>query len=235
LTKRDLVWLFCKGFYMGNARTIRFAAAIILVIQGLACAAPNSQNTKLKTGAVNLNQYWRLTFQQDYVADDRGGDICFTQADMGLVCKPFVDWLELGINYRRIYQKTDADPYKAVNRPHMNVALSGRVLAFDITSASWFEYRNQENQKDFWRYGNRFTVKFPFLFTPIKLQPYLSHNFSADLTDASDYAGSGFSSGASLRLSRNLTGDLYYRWQTSRYDGARYDYTILGTSLRLTF
>ena len=76
---------------------------------------------------------------------------------------------------------------------------------------------------------------FPPLLARLKLQPYVAHNFFVDLTDASDFTGSGFSSGASLRLSRNLTGDFYYRWQTSRYDGVWYDYTIFGTAIRMSF
>jgi hypothetical protein len=221
---------------MGKRSSLYSVAAILLTTNCcLAYAGPNSQNPGIKAGTIKLNQYWRLTLQQDYVADDQGGNICFTQADMGLVCKPLVDWLELGINYRRLYQRTDTDLYKPVDRPHMNVALHGQILAFDISSASGFEYRNQENQKDFWRYRNKFAVKFPPILTAIKLQPYVSHDFFTDLTNTSDYVGSGFSSGAALQISRNLTGDFYYRWQTSRYDGIRYDYRIIGTALRLTF
>ena len=149
---------------MGMRSVAIFVAAILLAasaaspIQARTPETPTSkqaQSNSISTG--------RLTFDQDYIADDRGEDICFTQADMGLVCKPLVDWLELGINYRRIYERTDADPDKATNRPHMNVALRGQILALDVSSASWFEYRNQENQKNFWRYGNKFAVKFPFL------------------------------------------------------------------------
>jgi hypothetical protein len=220
---------------MGMRKTIHFVAAILLVTQGLAYAAPTPRNFALKTGTVKLNQYWRLTFEQDYTADDKGGDICLTQSDMGLACSPMVDWLELGINYRRIYERTEADPYKAVDRPHMNVTLRSRILALDISNSSRFEYRNLENQKNFWRYRNKFAVKFPFLLKTVRLQPYVAHELFTDLSDASDFARNGFSSGASLRLSANLMADFYYRRHASRHDGVWYDYTILGTSLRFTF
>jgi hypothetical protein len=220
---------------MGMRRTVHFVAAILLVIQSLSHAAPNPRNFDIKTGTVKLNKYWRLTFEQDYIADDQGEDIRFTQSDMGLVCRPAVDWLELGINYRRIYERTEADPYKAIDRPHMNVTLRGQILALDVSDSLRFEYRNQENQKDFWRYRNKFAVRFPSLLKAVKLQPYLAHDFFVDLSDTSDFARNGFSSGASLRLSPNLMADFYYRWQTSRYEGVWYDYTILGTSLRLIF
>jgi hypothetical protein len=221
---------------MGMRRSLYFVAAILLMAKScLAYTGPNPRNFGLNAGAIKLNQYWRLTFEQNYIADEQGEDIRFTQSDMGLVCNPVVDWLELGINYKRIYQRTDADPYKAVNRPHMNVTFRGQILALDVSSASRFEYQSRETQKDFWRCRNKFAVKFPSLFTAVKLQPYVSHDFFTDLTSTSDYTGSGFSSGASLRLSRNLSGDFYYRWQTSRYDGVRYDYTIIGTALRFTF
>jgi hypothetical protein len=117
----------------------------------------------------------------------------------------------------------------------MNVTLRGQILALDVSNGSRFEYQSREDQKNFWRYRNKFAVKFPSLLKTVKLQPYVAHDFFADLTRTSDFARNGFSSGASLKLSRNLTGDLYYRWQTSRHDGIWYNYTILGTSLRLTF
>ncbi len=221
---------------MGMRRSLYSVVAILLMANScLAFTGANPRNFGLKAGTIKLNQYWRLTFEQDYIADDLGEDIRFTQSDMGLVCRPMVDWLELGINYRRIYERTEADPYKAVNRPHMNFNIRGQILALDVSSASRFEYQSSETQKGFWRCRNKFTVRFPSLFAAIKLQPYVSSDFFADLTDTSDCTGRGFSSGASLRLSRNLTGDFYYRWQTSKYDGVQYDYTILGTSLRFTF
>jgi len=221
---------------MGTRRSLYSVVAILLMANCcLVYAGPNTRNLSLKAGTIKLNQYWRLTFEQDYIADDQGEDIRFTQSDMGLVCRPTVDWLELGINYRRIYERTDADPYKAIDRPHMNVTLRGQILTLDISDSLRFEYRNQENQKDFWRYRNKFAVRFPSLLKAVKLQPYVAHELFADLSDTSDFARSGFSSGASLKLSPNLMADFYYRWQTSRYEGIWYDYTILGTSLRLTF
>ena len=64
---------------MGTRRSLYSVTAILLAVQcSLACAGPKPQNPSLKTGTVNLNQYWRLTFEQDYIADDQGGDICFT-------------------------------------------------------------------------------------------------------------------------------------------------------------
>ena len=218
-------------------RKLLYSVAIILLTANccLAYTGMKPQESLIKAGTVKLNQYWQLTLEQDYVADDQGRDICFTQSDMGLVCKPMTDWFELGVNYRRIYQRTEDDPYKAIDRPRLNIALRGQIFAFDASCASRFEYRNQERQKDFWRYGNKFALKFQPLVPAFKLQPYIAYDFSADLNSTSDFASRGFSSGASFKLSQNLTGDFYCRWQTSRYGDIFYDYRVIGTALRFTF
>ena len=54
---------------------------------------------------------------------------------MGLVYKGLMDGLELGVNYTQVYERTDAEPWKAIDRPHMNVTLHGQILALDVSSA----------------------------------------------------------------------------------------------------
>ena len=124
-----VVWRFLYG-----DEKVVYSVAVILLRQSAALPRRPEPRTSLKAGTIKLDHSLRLTFAHDYIAGDHGADLCFTQADMGLVCRPLVDWLELGINYRRSYERTDADPYKAVNRPHMNVALHGQILAFDVSS-----------------------------------------------------------------------------------------------------
>ena len=216
-------------------KTVHFVAVFLLMIQSLACAAPQLQNLSIKTGAVRLDTNWQITFDQDYMTGSIGEDLCPTHSDMGLVYNGLVEWLELGINYRQVFLTSQADPWKPVDRPHLNVTFRGQILAFDISNGSRFEYQSRDDRKDFWRYRNKFAVKFPSLLKDFKLQPYVAHDFFADLSSASDFARNGFSSGASLKLSRNLVGDFYYRWQTSRYGGMWYDYRIIGTSIRLNF
>ena len=213
-------------------------SAVVILLAAKCCFAytgPNPRNSNIKAGTVKLDRSWNLTFDHDYIAGDNDEDLCFTHSDMGLVYKGLMDGLELGVNYTQVYERTDAEPWKAIDRPHMNVTLHGQILALDVSSASRFEYRDQETQKDFWRYRNKFAVKFPSLLKAVKLQPYLAHDFFVDLTSTSDFARNGLSSGISFKLSRNLTGDFYYRWHTSRYDGIWYDYRILGTVIKIVF
>ena len=217
----------------------RFVYICVLILpcvqSSLAYSARDLRDPSIKGGSVKLDQHWRITFEQDYLADDQGEDLRFTYSDMGLVNRGLIKGLEFGFNYRQIYQRSEADPWKPLGQPHLNLVLRGKVLALDISNGVNFEYLKQEDQKDLWRYRNKFVVKFPALLKSINLQPYVAHDLSADMSGNGDYARAGISYGASIKLSRNIFGDFYYRWQTSRYDGATYDYKILGTSLRLTF
>ena len=77
-------------------------------------------------------------------------------------------------------------------------------------------------------------MKFPLELTELKLQPYLADEVFINFDDE------GFNKnrvyfGASFKLSKNLEGNIFYLWQSSRSSGDWKDINVLGIGLKYRF
>lgn len=140
-----------------------------------------------------------------------------------------------GLNYKQVFERTDSEgEWKQENRPHLNITLKGRLFDLGLSSRSRFEYRDRENKKDLWRYRNKVTVKFPLELTSFKLQPYLADEVFINF-DEEDFNKNRLYAGLSLKLSKNIKGEVYYLWQSSKSGGDWKDINVLGTGLKFYF
>jgi len=96
------------------------------------------------------------------------------------------------------------------------------------------EYRDRENKKDVWRYRNKFMMKIPLELTKLKLQPYLADEVFINL-DKEGYNRNRLYSGVAFNLSKNVKGEIYYLWQSSRSGGGWNEINVLGTQLKFYF
>lgn len=103
-----------------------------------------------------------------------------------------------------------------------------------MSDRSRLEYRDREIKKDIWRYRNKLTIRLPLEFTELKLKPYLADEVFINL-DEEGYNRNRLYGGVSFELSKNLTGDIFYLWQSSRSGGGRKDINVLGTALKFHF
>ncbi len=220
---------------MGMKSLIYFAVAFLLAgFCQLARANSDLRNYQVKGGYITIDKNWGLAFDCDYKTDERREDFYYTYSNFGLIYKPLPDAFEVGFNYRQLYQQSEDDIWKPQNTPAMNVTVRGQFLNLNISNGTGLEYHRPENQKNIMRYANTCTVRLPLLSTAVKLQPYFAHNTFVD-AGGDNFAGRGFSSGISLKLSRSVTSDFYYRWQAYRYGEVWKDFSVLGTSLRINF
>lgn len=182
----------------------------------------------------DINKDWKVTFEEEFRLGDDGGHLYYHHSDLGFVYKGFADWIDLGFNYRQVFEKDNAGEWRPENRPHLNITLKGKLFDLDLSDRSRFEYRDRENKKDLWRYRNKFTVKFPLELTKFKLQPYLADEVFINF-DEEGYNRNRLYSGASFKLSKNLEGNIFYLWQSSRSGGNWKDINVLGVSLKYRF
>jgi len=182
----------------------------------------------------DINKDWKVTFEEEFRLGDDGGHLYYHHSDLGFVYKGFADWIDLGFNYRQVFEKDNAGEWRPENRPHLNVTLKGQLFDLALSDRSRFEYRDRENKKDLWRYRNKFTVKFPLELTKFKLQPYLADEVFINF-DEEGYNRNRLYSGASFKLSKNLEGNIFYLWQSSRSGGNWKDINVLGVSLKYRF
>lgn len=182
----------------------------------------------------DIDKDWKVTFEEEFRLGDDGGHLYYQHSDLGLVYKNFGDWIDLGLNYRQIFEKDSKGKWRPENSPHFNITLKGRLFDLDLSNRARFQYRDRENKKDVWRYRNKVTVKLPLELTKLKLQPYLANEVFINL-DEEGYNRNRLYSGVSFKLSKNLKGNVFYLWQSSKSGGGWKNVNVIGTGLKFYF
>lgn len=218
---------------------IYFVATVItILLTSEICFATDDGDFQYWSSAnvsLDIDKDWKITFAEEFRLGDDAGHLYYHHSDIGFVYKSLADWIDLGFNYKQVFERTDSEgEWKQENRPHLNITLKGRLFDLGLSSRSRFEYRDRENKKDLWRYRNKVTVKFPLELTSLKLQPYLADEVFINF-DEEDFNKNRLYAGLSLKLSKNIKGEVYYLWQTSKSGGDWKDINVLGTGLKFYF
>lgn len=185
--------------------------------------------------SLDIDKDWTFIFEEEFRLGGDAGHLYYHHSDLGFVYKSLADWIDLGFNYKQVFERTDSEgKWRQENRPYLNVTLKGKLLGLDLSDRSRFGYRDRENKKDLWRYRNKVTVKFPLELTSLKLQPYLADEVFINF-DEEDFNRNRLYAGLSLKLSKNIKGEVYYLWQSSKSGGDWKDINVLGTGLKFYF
>jgi len=183
----------------------------------------------------DINKDWKCNFEEEFRFGDDAGELYYHHSDLGFVYGSLAEWIDLGFNYRQVFERTDsAGEWKQENRPHLNVTLKGQLFGFGVSDRSRFEYRDREDKDDLWRYRNKFTIKVPLELTELKLKPYLADEVFVPLND-DNITRNRFYSGVSFKVLENMTGEVFYLCQSSRSSGDWKDANIFGTRLKFRF
>lgn len=218
---------------------IYFVATVItILLTSEICFAVDDGDFQYWSSAnvsLDIDKDWKITFAEEFRLGDDAGRLYYHHSDIGFVYKSLADWIDLGFNYKQVFERTNSEgEWKQENRPHLNITLKGRLFDLGLSSRSRFEYRDRENKKDLWRYRNKVTVKFPLELTSLKLQPYLADEVFINF-DEEDFNRNRLYAGLSLKLSKNIKGEVYYLWQSSKSGGDWKDINVLGTGLKFYF
>ena len=186
--------------------------------------------------SLDISQNWAAMFHRELKLGDDGGTFYYQHSELGAMYKGLAEWLEVGFNYRQIFERDDENVWKLENRPHFNITLKGRLSDFDLSNRSRFEYRIMEDEDDLWRYKDKVTVKLPYEFTGLKLKPYVANEVFITLDDYVYnvnrlYSGITFD----FLLFKKIQADVFYAWQSSKSSSGWKDIHALGTSLKILF
>ncbi|MEW6075662.1 MAG: DUF2490 domain-containing protein [Candidatus Omnitrophota bacterium] len=174
----------------------------------------------------------KMTLEEEFRFGDNADDFYYHHYDAGLVYSVHKN-LAIGVNYRQVYEKKKGD-FKEENRPHVNAVLTYDLGGFRLDDRNRLEYRHFDYQADAWRYRNKLTVKLPWKFTKMQIQPYLADEVFLDLNNKA-FNRNRLYSGFSMSLTKNLKAEVYYLLQTSRSGGGWLDVNALGTKIKLLF
>jgi hypothetical protein len=184
--------------------------------------------------AFDIDKDWTATFEEEFRFADDAGQLYYHHSDLGFVYKSLADWIDVGANYRQVFQKDSTGQWRPENRPHLNATLKGRVSGLDLSNRSRLEYRDRENKKDLWRYRNKIALKLPVELTQLKLQPYIADEVFITF-NAEDFDQNRLYSGFYIELSKNVRADIFYFRQSSKSGGDWKDANVVGAYLKFYF
>ncbi len=219
-----------------NLKKLFLAIAVAVVLSSGLCFGYDTdfENRSTLDIILGLNKDWDFEFQEELRFNDNGGTLFYDFSDFGLIYKGLADWVELGFNFRKIYERESHDDWVEENRPHLNLTFKGKLAGFDISDNSRIEYRDREEKKDEWRYRNKLTAKFPVELTSLKLRPYVADEIFVNLYGEGITRNRLFS-GFSFKVAENTKLDIFYLWQASKAGEEWDDVHALGTKLTFTF
>lgn len=179
-----------------------------------------------------VNKESKITLEEEFRWGDDASEFYYHHYDAGFVYS-LNKHLDLGVNYRQVYEKKKGK-FKEENRPHLNATLKYDIYGFKLDDRNRIEYRHFDYQADSWRYRNKFTVRFPWKFTRLEIQPYLADEIFLDFQNKA-FSRNRFYSGFGMSFTKNIKGEIYYLLQSSRSGNNWVDANVLGTKLKIAF
>lgn len=179
-----------------------------------------------------INKDSKITLEEEFRVGDDADDLYYHHYDIGLVYSLNKNW-DVGINYRQVYEKKKGK-FREENRPHLNATLKFNLTGFKFEDRNRFEYRHFGYQSDFWQYRNKFTMKLPWKFTKIEIQPYFADEIFLNFNNKT-FSRNRFYAGFGMSLTRNLKAEIYHLLQSSRSANTWADANVLGSKVKMSF
>lgn len=219
-------------------KTFIFGIALLLSLIYVSCAfafeSGDWQLWNTESVEAKLSKRWKVKVEEELRFGDNLSEIYYMHTDGGLTLK-VTDGLDLGINYRQIYEKKESSKWEDENRPHANAIFSWLWKNFKFTDGNRLEYRIRDGKSDAWRYRNKLTVKAPWKWTSLEAQPYLADEIFVDFY-GEKLNRNRLYAGIESKLFEHLKADIFYLWQTSKKKPDKWtDYNILGIKIKAVF
>jgi hypothetical protein len=121
---------------------------------------------------IKLNGKSKLVFEEEFRWGNNASEFYYQHYDVGFFYD-FTKWFNAGGGYRQIYELYKGK-FRPDNDPYLTATLSGELSDFKFDDRSRMEYNDFDYKMDFWRYRNKLTLKFPWKFTKLQIQPVVS-------------------------------------------------------------
>lgn len=215
-----------------------FTSILIMIVVGGTCFGSTDGNAEYWQGIgldFNMDKNWKITVREELRVGKSGGDPYLHNTDVGLVYKGFGDWLNVGLNFKKEFEKDSSGKYRGENRPHLNLMFKGELFGCKLGNRVRLEYRDFQTKEDRWRFRNRFVVNMPFTLTEFNLQPYVADEIFIYLGE-SKVTQNRFMAGLSFKLSEGIKTNVYYMYKSSQSTSSGWiDTNVIGTSVVFVF
>ncbi|MCX5668778.1 MAG: DUF2490 domain-containing protein [Candidatus Omnitrophica bacterium] len=188
----------------------------------------NTESEELKIGEDS-----KVVLEQEFRWGGSAKEFYYQHYDVGFFYN-LQKYLNVGGGYRYVLSKS-GDKFLVENEPYVAATLLWDIAGFKFDDRSRLEYNHFDYKDDTWRYRNKFTVKAPWKFTKLEIQPYLSDEIFILFDDSQRLNTNRFSVGLGMTITKNLKGEIYYMLQDTKNSGKWTDINVLGTKLKLSF
>ncbi len=184
------------------------------------------------TEEFKINKDAKIAFEEEFRWGGSAKDFYYQHYDFGFFYN-LQKYLNVGAGYRHILSKSKGK-FLVENDPYITATLLWDLSGFKFDDRSRLEYNHFDYKDDTWTYRNKFTVKAPWKFTKLEIQPYLSDEIFILFDDGQRLNKNRFSVGFGMALAKNLKAEIYYMLQSSK--SVKWTETnVLGTKLKLSF
>ena len=207
--------------------------AFLFVVSAFAYDDGDFQIWNTEVEEFKINQDTKLAFEEEFRWADNANEFFYHHYDAGLAYALNKYW-GIGGGYRHIYELSKGK-FKLENEPYLTATLSLAKEGFSFESRNRLEYRHFDYKADSWRYRNKFTLKPPWKFTKIQLQPLVSDEILFGFGGTNQFNQNRFSAGLGMSLTKNIKAEIYYMLVTAKSAGTWVNSNVLGAKLKLSF
>lgn len=182
---------------------------------------------------IQLKKDLKLVFEQEFRWGDNSKEFYYQHYEAGLFYNLNKYWSGGG-GYRHVLNKRK-NKFQVENEPFIAATFSGQFAGFKYDDRSRLEYNHFDYKDDTWRYRNKFTIKAPWKFTKLELQPFVSEEIFILFDDGQRLSENRAAAGLAMRITKNLKGEVYYMFRNVRSSVKWIDANVFGTKLKLSF
>ena len=220
--KKILIAIFILGLF-----------SIILNIELYAYDDGDFQVWNTDVEEFKINDDSKLALEEEFRWGDNANEFYYHHYDIGFFYN-LKKYLNIGGGYRHIYELKKGK-FKIENEPYVTLTLLWGLKGLKLEDRSRMEYRHFDYQADSWRYRNKLTMKLPWKFTKMEIQPYLSDEILIGFGGISEFNQNRYSCGLGMNLTKNVKAEIYYMLQSTKSSGRWIDANVLGTKVKLVF
>jgi len=216
--------------------TVSISGIFLAIVSTRAYAYDNHDFQVWNTDSIEFKpaKNIRGVFEQEFRWGDNASQFFYQHYDIGFFYS-FNKYLSAGGGYRYV-SEIKTGKFRSENEPYLCAFLNSDVYGFNLESRNRLEYRDFAYQTDSWRYRNKFTLKFPWKFTSLKIQPIVGDEiFIAFGTGTSQFNENRFFPGLGFNLTKNLRTELFYMLQSKKSTDVWVDANIFYAKLKFSF
>ncbi|MDO8488513.1 MAG: DUF2490 domain-containing protein [Candidatus Omnitrophota bacterium] len=182
---------------------------------------------------IQLKKDLKLVFEQEFRWGDNASEFYYQHYDLGLFYSLNKYW-SVGGGYRHVLNKSKGK-FLVENEPYIAATFADQFAGFKYDDRSRLEYNHFDYKDDTWRYRNKLTVKAPWKFTKLEFQPFVAEELFILFDDGQRLNESRSTAGLAMSIIKNLKGEIYYMFKTTKSGLKWIDTNVLGAKLKLSF